>query len=106
MSSRAKAKENLLSMVRWPEAAPPSLLSYLWLGPWIPFQGSILPQTTDVRLLMGIPEIRFLHTVLSLLLQIEVFAGRGLGAGRGHFSCVLGLDPMKGRACLNGLIRP
>ena len=52
MKSRAKAKETILSMVGWPKAAPPPLLFVLWLWPCISFQGSLLPQTTDVRKLM------------------------------------------------------
>ena len=39
------------------KATLPSLVSVLWFWPWISFRGSLLPQTADVRLRMGTPDL-------------------------------------------------
>ena len=56
MKCRAKAKEKIKGVHGQASAATPCSVWFLWFWPWVAFQGSLLPQTTDARLLMEIPK--------------------------------------------------
>ena len=81
MKSRARDKEKIVRMVGRLSAAPPCLAWFVGLWFWISFQGSLLPQTIDVRLPMGIQEKRERERVLRLCVFLfSLFVGNFLAS--------------------------